>query len=708
MVLGTNETITDENIEEMDIFGSLLEVPMELEPKVQSSNFECKFHTLTSFSPSNTILLSSYLVTNILIAFSLSPTSSLCCTLNIWKPSSTPSKSTGTPILPLYQHEPNATVTHNHPHTYQCKSLQQSVPYIVVSPSTSIDKDGVISMQVDLFAFLFGSDCTLSQSLVVVYGCQCGLVLGCSLKRLPSPEHDHSGKTGCTNQQNLVYSIDQPVLSIHPFSLECDSSSSSNKLPLIVDSFLIIGTYGKVVLFKRNDTSVSVQEITVNECILSSVLIPKYGLLLSNLTSVQVICLRSQCVSEDNTMLMRLFEQLVTILHSPYHLLSYHIEDIKEHIVLLGFKMDGCLSSVTLKPHLLLEPNIDGNRVLSVAEQLKDTLKSIEETTTIVSQHEDDIKIIDSDLVKLNKILSLFGEITEYSFPPPITVDISIGYKQVGVVSRIPCLDFRLVYNRAIPLEKGCVLSVEMNQGPLGRSASYLPPTLEYNSITHVVSTSLEGLSDEKELTLKLTIPSSLLIHKRLVINTHLSFSPSLAFTSKNTTHHKSIMIQVHNRSLTPLDFIYPVKPVGQVIHSSLSEAVHSVTLSIMETTVQYLYQQQCSTVHTAQTLSTMLVNLICTSQTTRSTLLNYLTVKKDYLGNNGVELRGLVHDNSLVIFRLCKQVKRDDKEDLYTLIVSASTLLCAIEMADLISQVIVDCCVSSSFACVGSLHVFV
>ena len=158
---------------------------------------------------------SAYLVEGILIGFTIG-SKDQCCTLNIWKPNHTPA------LLPSYSLQPSSIITHDSTSSSFLINDHKDfhmTPFLAVNLFTSqVREDNVVSLTSDLFSYLFGPEETLSQSLMIVYGCHCGLVFGYSVKRLPSSNR--------TSKQKLVSCLDQPVLSIHPLSFSDENSMS--------------------------------------------------------------------------------------------------------------------------------------------------------------------------------------------------------------------------------------------------------------------------------------------------------------------------------------------------------------------------------------------------------------------------------------------------------------------------------------------------
>ena len=603
------------------------------------------------------VVNSVFFVGNLLLCFSCSTN---CCVLNIFQPSVSHPHGPESPDIPIFSDKPVAVLNHQNPVVHpESSRIKTQLPHIVVCPS-STEVDGVYTLSVDLFTHLFGSEDTLSRSLVILYGCPCGLVLGYSLKRLPSLQTSDS-----INQQCLVCNLDQPVLSIHPLILSGNDT--------FFDSLLVVGTGGKIILFKTSSpSSVSVHEIVLCDYLLSSLVIQQNALLLSNTKSVQLICLKPKCLDKSvSSTLDEMFDSPITILQAPYHLLSYAVNEQKGNYVLLVYSMNGSISSVSLHSEFS-----DVKVFKSSASQLEDSLKCIEETAKCVKKLDKDIKSIDQDLTKLNEMLFMFGEQVDPQHMPnfPLTVELGINYEQLDMNLRKPFVNLSLLYTGSFALKKGCILNVEMSPGQLGRSSIYLAPS--DSDSAYVTSFSLEGLHCSK--TFHLELPSCVNTNWQLNARVYLSFCPSLAFSPVNIdSHNDTAMIAIHSQSLTVLDFMQPI--LSQHHQASLETSSHSITLNIRTSTVQLLMQQSSEA-----SLSSALVLLLAKTCARKKVLLDFVILRKGY--NDAAEIHGLLPDNSVVVIKLHK---KRDLEDLYALNISTLTLVHVIEIADVILQVL-------------------
>ena len=597
----------------------------------------------------------SILYNGTLIAFSTSP-NSLCYTLNVWKPSL---DFTGSQ-LPSFPLQPDSVISHFVTHFNSNSACNKDIPYLVVCSATSDPRDGVVMLSLELFAYLFGPEETLGQSQVIIYGCECGNVFGASIKRL----HDNTNNKGSSGLISLC-SIGQPVLSIYPLS-QFNS--------LINNSLLIIGTLGKILLLQTlpNACSVSTQEVLLGGPILSSLLIPKNALLLSSLRSVQLIYLKCNH-DDDSSFLSGVFEHPVTLLSSPHYLLSYN-ETSGGHFAVLGLRMDGQLSTIKLPSDYTQLLEVHG---ITIRDQLKHTLKAIEETMSISKRLDSDLSLIDSRLTALNQMCCLFTEQLDSSLPP-LEIDITIKHEQLDTSKKQYYLNVVLSLRKGqANLKKGCFLIIEMKPGCMGLSAVYLPSshlaTIESN--TH--SLSLEGLSNDKALTVSLPLPSHLLYFYHVSVNCFISFSPStVSLTS-------TFLVALSQQYFTLLDFIQPLRHDRSLISETVSEPI-SITIndSLISDYLKEDFTRQSS-------LPSVFVRLLGSYRQQETS--EYIFKTKDSRGNDSVELFCLLPDDSIARIKLQSNTLKDESSNstrVYLLTITGANLLNTVHLTDVISQV--------------------
>ncbi|XP_019863970.1 PREDICTED: uncharacterized protein LOC109593209 isoform X2 [Amphimedon queenslandica] len=641
-----------------DIFASLLD--MESNPKPSKlSKYEAKSSpiSLTTISHLKT---GSLLYNGALIAFSTSP-DSLCYKLNIWRPSLDFTDSQ----LPSFPLQPDSVISHSITHSGSHSACNRDIPYLVVCSATSDPSDGVVMLSLELYAYLFDPEETLGQSQVIIYGCECGNVFGASIKRLHNP-------TVSTNNEGLglilLCSVGQPVLSIYGLS-QCNS--------LINNSLLIIGTLGKILLLQAlpNTSTVSTQEVLLGGPILSSLLIPGNALLLSNLRSVQLICLKCNR-DDDSSFLSGLFEHPVTLLSSPHYLLSYN-ETSGNHFAVLGLRIDGQLSTIKLPSNYtkLLEMQ----QGITIRDQLKHTLKSIEETTNISQRLDSDISLIDSRLTALNQMCCLFTEQLDSSFPP-LKVDVIIKHGQLDTSKKQYFLNVVLSLKKGqANLKKGCFLIIEMKPGCMGLSAVYLPssPSAITESNTH--SLSLEGLSSDKALSVSLPVPNHLLYFYHVSVNCSISFSPStVSLTS-------TFLVPLSQQFFTLLDFIQPLRHDRSLISETVSE---SISITISDSLIRdYLKEDS---IRQSSLLSSVFVRLLGNYRQQETS--EYIFKTKDSRGNDSTELFCMLPDDSIARIKLQSNTLKDESSSstrVYLLTVTGANLLNTVHLTDVISQLL-------------------
>ena len=202
----------------------------------------------------------------------------------------------------------------------------------------------------------------------------------------------------------------------------------------------------------------------------------------------------------------------------------------------------------------------------------------------------------------------------------------------------------------------------------------------EDNSTTYTLVLSLEELQNGKELKLRPQVPPIFYLNSRLGVVCYLCYNPAIQIHSTiDTSEHKVAIIPVFTHSLTLLDFIEPQKSLKFTSTPKLNvDAVHTVALTIRKTTLFDLYEQ-----FTGSAKST-------TSLLSPSMLACLLTASVSEMGNHsdedGVELRSLSFDGSVIVFRLSQQTQKKGLESA-SLTVSASNLQGVVELTETIVQ---------------------
>lgn len=639
-----------------DIFASLLQLEVKpKKPKLGSSS------PVTLATCSNVLLTASLLSDGTLIAFT-NTANSACCTLNIWKPMSGYAQSE----LPAFSLQPDSVISHSVDSSCSNSSFNVNIPYLVVCSSTTQQREGVVSLLSELFFHLFGLEETLGQSLIVVYGCGCGLVFGASLKKFQSLE------TAGSDRQKLIplCCIDQPVLSIYPLSLSTADIS---------DSLLVIGSLGKILLIKALPSStISTQEILLSDPLLSTLLIPRCALLLSNLRTIRLICLKPECYRDyaDDSFLFHLFEHPLTLLSSPHYLLSYR-ETVRGHFAVLGLRMEGQLSTIKLPMDYIELLKAEG---FAVGDQLRRTLKSIEETAITSERLDSEMTLIDADLTTLNQMCCLFAEQLDSSSPPPLKVGLSMKQEQLDAMKRQYYINVVVSLKKgSSSLRRGCFLCIKMKPGCLGRSAIYLHPQSVINeSQTH--SLSLEGLCADKSLCVNIPILKHMISFYHLQVTCCLSFSH--AFNA--VPHSESFVVPLSVRSFSLLDFIQPLKHDRSLITETQCE---SVCISISDSIITDYVKEQGSSTNAPSKLFGLFINLF--GDYRRQEISRHIFKMNDCRGKDSVELFCLLPSNSVARFRFQSCPTEDSNcAGAYQLCITASSLLNAVHLTDVISQV--------------------
>ena len=435
------------------------------------------------------------------------------------------------------------------------------------------------------------------------------------------------------------------------------------------DSLLFIGRLGKIVLIKSNSSSVSTQEIVTSGPLRSSLLIPQQALLLSTLTTLQLVCLKCRTNDSDSsTLLITLFEQPLTVLYSSHYLLSYNKG--RDHFSIIGLRPEGQLCSIKLP--------FDFSTILqsqvNISSQLKRTLDSFQSSSDTIKQLDLDIAAVDSNIVALNEVCSLFGDHLDQSTQSPLNIKLSINYEQLDVITRQPFLSIQVFLLReGSPLRKGCFLNITMVLSP--QSVHQIDITSH-----SIYSLSLEGLSPVNRLNLKLTIPQVFLTQFQFRVICCLSFSPSI--TTIGHRKSSSLSIPLVEENFTLLNFIQLLES-GDYTVSTLDADLLPVVIKINHSTIDdYLQDFQRNFSSNNSPLFLTLFKLFQATDNVSKCLVSV----KDCQGNCGFELHGILPDNSLVRFSLLEEASKEDLQ--YILSISSSLPSHAAELADIVSQV--------------------
>ena len=653
---------------------------------------------------SQQVVLLACLHDNMLITFT-QPTPHSGYSVNIWK---------------TIEHHPLTIDTKCCSFSHNCcgsdkpTSTLDTPPFIILgghdipptSPSASVVSDA-------LFTYLFGSEATLSQSLVMVYGCCCGAVFCCPLKS-PSSfdggchddiavpcgrqellctliEPDGRGSTNegfgdgrsHTSGQYVLCALGQPVLSIYVLYLPPSPRTEDNALP---NCLLVIGCFGKIVVFSANDSSLDVQELFVEGPLLSSLLLPDYGLLISSTRSVQMICLRQSClvleqsVHQVTSLPPTLFEHPDTLAQSPLFLLTHRILKDSGDVVLLAMDLDGVVRDLRI--------GTSEESSVSFSHQMKEALRTIQASYEGRKRVEEEIAAIDRHLVCLNETINLFMDVSHHApgSSKPFVVTLSIGSEQEGVRERSLYLKVSLHYARPRPVCAGVFLIVKLSQKEEGLVMLYACPTncRTYQGTDCIRTVCLKDLTCD--LHLKLPIPRNFNVYSSVDVACYLQYFPPTVnrWTNDVSQSTNDVVIPLHNETLSPLDMVEPLDTAPVLV---TSEPVHSITLTITSSTIDRLHQELA--VPWAESLSPrLLAGLVGSTPSYRT------TCERHVRGGSVLEYRGLAADDSVMVYSL----RRAGQSVVLTM--SSSLLQCALVMADAVLQQI-----KVGYVCGGMLY---
>lgn len=378
------------------------------------------------------------------------------------------------------------------------------------------------SIEAQLFLELFQTDCSLSDSAVLLVCGPNGHVFHCNLRNV-------SKQTKCSHQSSKdvllsssqyevfkpLYSLDQPVTAIHAVSfpkrreqldplLFCgeDRTLLGDTTP---NSLIFVGQHGKVALcFADGSINESGSqkfakfiEYNVPGPILSSRLVPGQCLVYTSLRSLHRICLRQSCFKEVEEHAPQLqlqrgpllipeasfkFPERVAISIHPSIIVD--CEQVSDNVIgqdaAASEVEDIRLTVVALKGDLsTLKVKVCGVEAVSrdpamVAKEIKQCLSSIQRTSEEISSTSNAISKVNASLAELNDVLTLLctvKQLREEDAPAvssrelrsQVECVVSAGFLEVGVSQRTMCIDVELSYHGQRPLGSGWSLLVQVS-----------------------------------------------------------------------------------------------------------------------------------------------------------------------------------------------------------------------------------------------------
>ena len=547
-------------------------------------------------------------------------------------------------------------------------SLLTPTPYLVVHSSyqQSVPSTGSCQLATSFFAAVFGPGALLGDQSALFYTSpQSGTLHACDLK---NPTGSLTGLCGNIQSQSVqvVYSLEQPAIGIHPFPSHHGSSS---------DSLLVVGTRGKILLCSPSPEptqGLTFREFFVNGPILSSLFIHSCGLLLSTVNGVLLVCLNPHCLSassfEDGTRdtslsLVEAFHSPLTILNTPLHLLSSSHCDASHHSFVLGLSPHGLL--VRMEFSTSLDSYTTGTLSAGrVGLELTRTFHAIEESSLEVAEVQQEIAVVSDHIAELGEAIALLcaatGGHSVSGLADPFQCEVCGSCEQITLSNFRPTAVVHLTYTGAKPLSSHWSLVVQSSPCHTSTLSPSSDPPVAISS-----SLSLNQLSTSSSVTLNQPLSCSLLSRGPLSIRCLLQYSFALPVAGRMSQSAQGVVIPLKTVTLTALDFLHPesrhtsitvggshVAPVNPD-PTTPSGCLLAATLTVSSMATKLLSSSQSPSTSTFES-ATLLASLLShPSQNPPHSLVSLIKTTSSS-GQHGPssELSAVCYDGSHVLFR--------------------------------------------------------
>ena len=344
----------------------------------------------------------------------------------------------------------------------------------------------VFSIQDVLYTQLFGPECKLANSPILLLGCQNGHIFYWDLNRLECSE---GGK-----RLVPLYSLEQPVVAIHALHVPQESdernplllSDSSPIVNGISNLLLFVGQKGKMVLCTAgNDTQkfVNFSEFHVPGPILSSLLLEGQCLLYSTLKGVYEVCLKPGCIRKStSTSVNRSTSVLIPEMTFMFpnrvsHAMSFVLAPVADELTLAAASSAGaepklcsrvlCMSACGHISSLNICTEIESRNSSVVAQDLRQSLTAIQATTKQIATAKHNLTSLNASLSELNDALSLLCDVARLSDAKseesPFCCTLQPAFEEVGVSSRRAIIQVQLSYSGSKQLGTGWVFVVQLH-----------------------------------------------------------------------------------------------------------------------------------------------------------------------------------------------------------------------------------------------------
>ena len=451
-------------------------------------------------------------------------------------------------------------------------SLPACIPTIIAqSDSSSISSSSTCQLPPGFFSAIFGRGVSLSNSSALFYASPIsGTLHACDLKCPAGYFSEFCGQVQ-NNSYRVLYSIEQPVVNIHPFKSRPDSG---------IDSLLFVGAKGKFVLCSSasNDRhGLDFQDFFLRGPILSSLFVDDFGLLFSTADKISLICLKPQCLSTPNTQaslsLLEAFYSPIVILNSPLYLLSSSQPNDDHNLSVLGLSVCGQLVE------FFVSTSLDGSSretasAAQVGEKMALTCRSIEESSAQLEHVQGELSKIDGLIGQFGQDLSLLCSVVSQPSPCPFLCEVSGCSEQISLSESRSSVVVNLTYAGSTPLSSNWTLLIQTTPTNSRHSLtqSSTPPTTLSSSL------SLTGLTPRHPITVKQLCPPSL--HTPLSVRCLLHYRPSLPEALSNNNCTNGVAVPIKSLTLTSLDFLRPQSAATTITIGEGFRHTHSTPIS--------------------------------------------------------------------------------------------------------------------------------
>ena len=419
----------------------------------------------------------------------------------------------------------------------------------------------------NLYSKLFGSELTLSGSPVLLLGCQNGHVMYSSISQITAMLNPSSPQQPLP----IIYSLGQPVLSIHAIYLPDNDSNfltvnTSGAQPHVPNSLLLIGRLGKLVLCTMGapqQRTPSFLEFNTPGPITSSVLVKNHALLLSTPSALYKVCMEEDCIRRHSfatgsviipEMRFRLPSEVAQIDRGTLLLDNLKTITVSGETALkvVCVSLDGSVTVIKIA-RCCGEEKIEATDQSKLTKELKECLRTLESTSFRLDELSKKREQQESCLPELSRELSSLCDISRtQNMPAQSNSNFQIRYHpkyvNIGVNYHKPCVDVCLTYTGAAPLSKGWSLLVQT-----------FPCKLKSLS-KHCTSSQLvplASLQPKDEVSIQILLEDFVNLHYNVCCYVHYDASHLLNQVTAPTT----VTILLFEKSLDFVDFLLPPQP---------------------------------------------------------------------------------------------------------------------------------------------------